>query len=271
MPFMPPKLRDWAVTTELASFLLYTLSPYYPNPDILDKPDLLTDLTRQFRSFVSRTRRARPKNQEDSLQDVLDSLTPSCQDLVAGCQTGSGAILQGAQCCKLLFQDKLLFSPNGICLVGGGDQLALFANEPKFPVAPRPFSTAKLSLVLNMTHQMPFDHRVVPWDPANDAVVTVSMISEAQKPTFRDAKSQDLVLRPGHLVSVLARKRQILRSESKLMLGEACKMFPYDSAQCKSSVVQAIGEKSVNCSLISLDKVDGKWPFCGPLEGIYQF
>ena len=56
MPFSEEKLRDLSVSSELASFLLYTFSPYYPNPDILDKPELLKDLTRQFRTFVSRSR-----------------------------------------------------------------------------------------------------------------------------------------------------------------------------------------------------------------------
>ena len=61
MPFSEEKLRDLSVSSELASFLLYTFSPYYPNPDILDKPELLKDLTRQFRTFVSRSRQGNIK------------------------------------------------------------------------------------------------------------------------------------------------------------------------------------------------------------------
>ena len=49
MPFEAQKLRSLGVSSELASFLLYTLSPYYPNPDILDNSKLLTDLTGQYR------------------------------------------------------------------------------------------------------------------------------------------------------------------------------------------------------------------------------
>ena len=43
------------------------------------------------------------------------------------------------------------FSPDGFCLVGGGKQLAQLSSDPKFPIAPRPFSIAKLTIVLNMT------------------------------------------------------------------------------------------------------------------------
>ena len=114
MPFGEQRLRELAVSSGLASFLLYTLSPYYPNPDILDKPDLLTDLTRQFRAFVSRSRRrlsnrGNVTTSSDGLEGVLEALEPKCTDLVAGCQTGSGAILRGEQCCVLLFDDKMEF------------------------------------------------------------------------------------------------------------------------------------------------------------------
>lgn len=113
MPFHERKLRDLSVTSELASFLLYTLSPYYPNPDILDKPDLLTDLTRQFRSYVSRSsrRNSRFRNETEvpDLQSLLHDLASVCSELIVGCQTGSGAIIRGLQCCRLFFEDKLVF------------------------------------------------------------------------------------------------------------------------------------------------------------------
>ena len=72
-----------------------------------------------------------------------------------------------------------------------------------------------------------------------------------------------------YMHKVTAKKRQILRSESKLLPG-SCKSKSYDSAACKSSVVQMIAEKSVNCSLISLPRIvlDRKLPLCGPLEGL---
>ena len=56
-----------------------------------------------------------------------------------GCQTGTGAIVRGDQCCQLLFQDQVKLGPDGVCLVGGAEQLAKLSFEPKFPIAPRPF------------------------------------------------------------------------------------------------------------------------------------
>ena len=50
--------------------------------------------------------------------------------------------------------------------------MAQLSSDPKFPIAPRPFSIAKLTIVLNMTSRMPVDHRVVPWEPANEDIVT---------------------------------------------------------------------------------------------------
>ena len=51
IPFEAQKLRSLGVSSELASFLLYTLSPFYPNPEVLDNSKLLTDLTGQYRGL----------------------------------------------------------------------------------------------------------------------------------------------------------------------------------------------------------------------------
>ena len=150
--------------------------------------------------------------------------------------------------------------------MGGGKQLALVSSEPRFPIAPRPFTLAKLTIVLNMTSHMPIDHRVVPWDPANSEVMTGSVIDETKKPAFRDTQ-HDFVIRPGHSISVTAKKRQVLRSQSRLLPSNQCEIQA-DFAACKSSVVQKIAGKSVNCSLISLPVINSELPFCGPLEGL---
>ena len=42
----------------------------------------------------------------------------------------------------------------------------------------------------------------------------------------------------------------------------------YSHKGCRASVIQLISEKSVNCSLISLPKVNRTLPTCGPLEGL---
>ena len=115
MPFDAEKLRQFGLSNELASFLLYTLSPYYPNADVLDKPEMLTDLTRQYRNFVGRVSR-KSKSEEFSLSEILYSVAPTCSDLIAGCQLGSGDIIRGSECCALIFQEKLVFSPDGLCL-----------------------------------------------------------------------------------------------------------------------------------------------------------
>ena len=39
MPFDEEKLRSNGISTTLASFLLYSLSPFLPNPEILDNPE----------------------------------------------------------------------------------------------------------------------------------------------------------------------------------------------------------------------------------------
>lgn len=72
-----------------------------------------------------------------------------------------------------------------------------------------------------MTSRMPVDHRVVPWDPANENIVSASVIEDGKKPGFRDVRN-DFLIRPGHLLSVTAKKRQVLRSESKLIPGSGC-------------------------------------------------
>ena len=42
----------------------------------------------------------------------------------------------------------------------------------------------------------------------------------------------------------------------------------YSHKGCRASVIQLISEKSVNCSLISLPRVNRTLPTCGPLEGL---
>ena len=42
------------LTPQLASFLLYSLSPFNPNPDILENKDLLTELTKQYKVLAPR-------------------------------------------------------------------------------------------------------------------------------------------------------------------------------------------------------------------------
>ena len=85
MPFDEEKLRSNGISTTLASFLLYSLSPFLPNPEILDNPDLLTDLSTQYRRFMSRRKRlSRLPRNSHGLRKVLKSLAPTCEEVIAG-------------------------------------------------------------------------------------------------------------------------------------------------------------------------------------------
>ena len=85
MPFDEEKLRSNGISTSLASFLLYSLSPFLPNPEILDNPDLLADLSTQYRRFMSRRKRLSrlPRNTQ-GLRKVLRSLAPTCEEVISG-------------------------------------------------------------------------------------------------------------------------------------------------------------------------------------------
>ena len=83
--FDEEKLRSNGISTSLASFLLYSLSPFLPNPEILDNPDLLADLSTQYRRFMSRRKRLSrlPRNTQ-GLRKVLRSLAPTCEEVISG-------------------------------------------------------------------------------------------------------------------------------------------------------------------------------------------
>ena len=49
VPYVKERAFSAGLTAQLASFLLYSLSPFNPNPDILDNKDLLTELTKQYK------------------------------------------------------------------------------------------------------------------------------------------------------------------------------------------------------------------------------
>ncbi len=49
VPFNQEKLRTLGISQKLASFLLYALSPFLPNQDILDNSEMIAALTHEFR------------------------------------------------------------------------------------------------------------------------------------------------------------------------------------------------------------------------------
>ena len=83
-----------------------------------------------------------------------------------GCQTGTKAIITGSDCCRFIFNGgRLVFGPQGLCLVGG--DFARRSIQPGFPLA-SPGSIAQLTIVINTTNinTVGVDHRVIPWEPA---------------------------------------------------------------------------------------------------------
>ena len=282
MPFMESKLRAQGVSSSLASFMLYSLSPFLPNPDILDNPDLLAELSTQYRRFVSRARRLQQRssrsNQKVGLRKIMRSLAPSCQDIILSCQTGTGAIIRGADCCKYIFNGgKFVFGPQGLCLLGG--DFARKSIQPGFPLA-SPGTMAKLTVVLNTTiaNDVAVDHRVIPWEPTAPSGFVGATVHESEQIAYRDT-TRDLLIRSGRTMIVNVAKRAV--DNQSPLVSNSCASKPFNNSQvvmddkslydhnsCRASVIQLIAEKSVNCSLISLPRVDKKKPVCGPLEGL---
>ena len=54
LPFKESRLRDLRIPSRLASFLLYSLSPFYARSEMLEEKEMLADLTGQYRRLVSR-------------------------------------------------------------------------------------------------------------------------------------------------------------------------------------------------------------------------
>ena len=88
VPYVKERAFSAGLTAQLASFLLYSLSPFHPNPDILENKDLLTELTKQYKvrpgwkslsSLNSKVLEAR-KNPA-GLQRLLRSAAPTCSEV----------------------------------------------------------------------------------------------------------------------------------------------------------------------------------------------
>ena len=88
VPFTREKAARAGVSAQLASFLLYSLSPFHPNPDILENKDLLTELTKQYKvSLSSPCHLALPRQVLEGrknpagLQRLLRSAAPTCSEV----------------------------------------------------------------------------------------------------------------------------------------------------------------------------------------------
>ena len=95
---------------------------------------------------------------------------------------------------------------------------------------------------------------------------------------FRDVQ-RDFAIQPGRTLSVEVVKKA--KDNTSPIILNNCASRPFNKTEvfmpssslyshkgCRASVIQLISEKSVNCSLISLPKVNQTLPTCGPLEGL---
>ena len=83
------------MSAQLASFLLYSLSPFHPNPDILENKDLLTELTKQYKVRLV----LENQNLELELKGVGGSEEPSWS--AASSSVSSSYLLRGDFQCAI--------------------------------------------------------------------------------------------------------------------------------------------------------------------------
>lgn len=149
-----------------------------------------------------------------------------------------------------------------------------------FPVT-SPGKTARLTVILNSTtiQSVPVDPRIIPWEASRTQnTFTAAVVHEQEELSYRNVR-RDITVRPGQTLSLSILKRGVDNAapgtpifgscanslaDSDELFGDAL----YTQASCRSTVIQMIAERSVNCSLISLPKNDKSLPYCGPLEGL---
>ena len=150
-----------------------------------------------------------------------------------------------------------------------------------FPVSSQPGKTARLTVILNSTtiRSVPADPRIIPWDATHSQnTFTAAVVHSQEELSYRNVR-RDITVLPGQTLSLSILKRGVDNTapgtpifgscanslaDSDELFGDAL----YTQASCRSSVIQMIAERSVNCSLISLPKIEKSLPYCGPLEGL---
>ena len=124
VPYTKERSARAGLSSQLASFLLYSLSPFNPNPDILENKDLLTELTKQYKVLESR--------KGAGLRKVLRSAAPTCPEVIRACQLASRQILRGEDCCSMFFK-KFRYQPEGLCIEG---TISRKEESSAFPLGP---------------------------------------------------------------------------------------------------------------------------------------
>ena len=105
VPYVKEKSLSAGISSQLASFLLYSLSPFNPNPDILDNKDLLTELTKQYKVLESR--------RGSGIRKVLRSAAPTCPEVTFKAKL----IPLGLHCFSILTKPVHVIKINLICMV----------------------------------------------------------------------------------------------------------------------------------------------------------
>ncbi len=147
MPFSERNLRSLGVPTQLASFLLYSLSPFFPNQNVIGEQELLTELTAQYRRLVGRVSRnnavGKASSEKRPLRRLLRTLSPKCSEVITACQVGSKQLMRGDECCRSVF-NRVEYSLQGLCLVA--TDFARISAMSEFPVK-NPGSRCSLKLI----------------------------------------------------------------------------------------------------------------------------
>ncbi|TRY61050.1 hypothetical protein TCAL_17192 [Tigriopus californicus] len=294
IPFAESRLQEFRISPQLASFLLYSLSPFVPNPDILDNAKLLNELSGQYRSLVSRmSRRGLTNNHLPSknnnnnnnnelfakrgLRKFLRFLSHRCSELILECQIGSRQVITGTECCRSIFTE-VRFTLNGLCFVA--DDFVLKASNIEFPNQ-SPGSTSRLSVTLDAkrVERTSLDPRVIPWRSLVPGAVNVAVVNDIAELSNRHIE-KDVQVNAGEFVSIQMRKRGVDNSSPFSPIFGGCNPnvernselygnTAHSQASCRADVIQMVAEKSVNCTMISLPRVGPtNLPICGPLEGL---
>jgi len=302
-PFSSEKLRRSGVSPPLASFMLYTLSPFYANRHILEKRDLLENLSGQYGRLLPDRKRRRARRE---LLKWLRQLAPKCSDVVAGCDVGADSMLAGDECCREIFSRSEYTLRHGLCftaphfgrLLGPVD--AESRNGGEFPLR-TPHATARLTVFLDSA---PLARATADLRPSNVPAFRLLVLTgpRASSESFHGEDDRVLdVVEGATAVVAISKQVEDRRHPLGFLSGSSCssageaedeedveiqaeertlrrwKRGPTfvrlqsahrSNVDCRSEAVQAIAEKSVNCSLLALPPQSIENVACGPLESL---
>ncbi|XP_071744601.1 uncharacterized protein [Lepeophtheirus salmonis] len=92
-PLSTQRALSQNISRDLSSFLLIAISPFYSEPGLLNQTSLLRDLSEKYQTLLF--------DDGDTLQTLLTSLAPSCEDVLLSCQLNDDIKLNGMECCSM--------------------------------------------------------------------------------------------------------------------------------------------------------------------------